>query len=148
MQKIFKPCIAIALIHHCSSFIVPPSPDLQALLPNCSLLKKIKVHISFVCSNSARVFTCPIRIYLHCSFERFPPNYLQNHRNRLQAPSPFFFFLQNILLDIYVYSLKNTEKIFQDSKDFKHLENALCLFINTGNHSTANCNRMFGMFTF
>lgn len=121
MQKIFKPGITISLIHHSSSFVVPPSPDLQARLPNCALLKKIKVHIAFVCSNSAKVFTCSIRIYLHCSSERFPTNYLQNHRNRLQTPSPFFFYPQNILLNIYVYILKNTEKIFQDSKDFKHL---------------------------
>lgn len=41
-----------------SSLVVTPSPDLQALLPNCSLHKKIKAHISFVCSSSPRVFTC------------------------------------------------------------------------------------------
>lgn len=120
-QKIFKPCVTISLIHHCNFFVVPPSPDLQPLVPNCSLLKKIKVHISFVCSNSARVFNCSIRIYLHCGSEWFPPNYLQNHRNRLQAPSPFFFYLQNSLLNIYVCILKNTEKIFQESEDFKLL---------------------------
>ena len=72
MQKIFKLCITISLIHHCRSFVAPPSPDLQILLPDCSLLRKIKVRISFVCCNCATVFTCSIRIYLHCGSERFP----------------------------------------------------------------------------
>lgn len=112
MQKTFTPCITTSLIHLCSSFVVPPSPNLQALLPHCPLYKKISLQKS---CNSTRVFTCSIRIYLHYS-EKFSPNYLQNHRNSLQAPSPFFFYLQNIPLNIYVYILKNTKRDFKTPK--------------------------------
>lgn len=65
-----------------------------------------------------------------------------------KPPLPFFFYLQNILPNVYAYILKSTEKVFQDSKDVKHLQNALWVSIKIGKHSTANWNQMLGMFTF